>query len=208
MADVGTDHCAIPVYLALRGDCAPIFATDIRPGPLASAKAAAQAAGVSDRISFRLCDGLRQCPKTDTVVVAGMGGETMIHILLDAPWTRSETELLLIPHSKPELLSRWLGENGYEIAAARLVEDDGRLYHLWRVRGSETASTPEGLAAYIPREAWDDPLFPAYRAQLEQKLRRELSGLSRSRTPEPERTARLAALLRELEQQEEQHDTG
>ena len=82
-ADIGTDHAYLPVWLLLNGRIQTAIAADLREGPLARARETAAQYSVSDRISFRLCDGLSavsEC-EADTIAIAGMGGETIAAIL-------------------------------------------------------------------------------------------------------------------------------
>ena len=65
VTDVGTDHGFLPVWLALQDGSRTITATDVREGPLASAKATARQYGAEDRITFILCDGLTDCSPSD-----------------------------------------------------------------------------------------------------------------------------------------------
>ncbi len=110
IVDVGTDHGYIPVWLALRGQTERITATDIRPGPLERAMRSAEAHGVESRIRFVLCDGLSYdgASAADSVIIAGMGGETIISILAGAPWTKSGTRLILQPQTRQDELCVWL----------------------------------------------------------------------------------------------------
>ena len=89
LADVGTDHGFLPVWLRLHGRVASAIASDLRPGPLSRARENAAAWGV-DGIDFRLCDGLADigAEECDTVVIAGMGGENIAAILSAAPLDR------------------------------------------------------------------------------------------------------------------------
>ena len=113
--DVGTDHGMLPVYLAENGLAVSLAATDINAEPLARGKELAAEHGVQDRISFVLTDGLRGVgPEFDTVVIAGMGGETMISILEAAPWVReNRVQLILQPQSKFGDLTLWLSAQQY-----------------------------------------------------------------------------------------------
>ena len=90
--DVGTDHAYIPIRLLLDDPGATAVATDIRPGPLQRARTDAEYYGVSDRLTLLLGDGLAPCTPDsgDTVILAGMGGETMIGILSAAPWVKEK----------------------------------------------------------------------------------------------------------------------
>ena len=164
LADVGTDHGYLPVWLLLNGRIAYAFASDVNEAPLARAKRTAEEYGASERICFRLCDGLDGFApgEADTIAIAGMGGETIIAILRDAPWlTRDAVTLLLQPMTKAELLRPWLVENGFRIDGERLVRDKGTIYAVLTVR-------PGMGRTLTPAEAWcgagppRDPLYGEY----------------------------------------------
>lgn len=130
IADLGTDHGHLPVWLAQNG-VEKIYATDLKAGPLSSAKRSATEYGVADKIEFVLCDGLEfpEASLCDTVSIAGMGGETIISILEKAPWTKEAgRRLVLQPQSKFDDLFNWLLANGYEVECARLVMDGKHTY--------------------------------------------------------------------------------
>ena len=117
LADVGTDHGYLPIYLLQRGQIASAIATDLHLGPLERGRQAARAYGMEAQITFRLCDGLQAVApeEVDTVVIAGMGGETIAAILDAVPWSR-EKLLLLQPMSRAKLLRPWLVDHGYAIS--------------------------------------------------------------------------------------------
>ena len=83
VADVGTDHGYVPIELAQRGIISHGLAMDVRKGPLERAKEHIRQYGLEDVIEIRLSDGICQLQdhEADTVIVAGMGGELVIHIL-------------------------------------------------------------------------------------------------------------------------------
>lgn len=137
VVDVGTDHAMVPVWLVQAGVSAHVLATDIRPGPLQSAAALLERTGTGDRILLMQTDGLAGIAPGayDTVIIAGMGGETMASILSAAPWTRSGTLLILEPQSKQAELRRFLVKSGYAIMSERLVADAGRIYPILTARG-------------------------------------------------------------------------
>ena len=131
--DVGTDHGYIPVQLAKDKYPGRILASDIRKGPLDAAMRSAESAGVADRIDFILCDGLENCPAdaVDTIVVAGMGGDTICGILDRAEWCMSPMySLILQPMTKPEILRFWLVNNGFQISTELLVKDRDIIYQI------------------------------------------------------------------------------
>ena len=196
--DVGTDHAYIPIRLLLTDPAATAVATDIRSGPLERARADAEYYGVSDRLKLLLGDGLSPCSPDsgDTVILAGMGGETMIAILSAAPWAREKT-LILQPQTKTEELREWLSSNGYAIRDAALVHDTGRLYLVWRVTAGEMPRLIHGVdQALVDRR---DPLLKPWLEDQIKRLRKRLNGLARAREQNADLAEGLQSTLKELE---------
>lgn len=203
LADVGTDHGYLPVYLLQRRRIRDAVAADIGAEPLAHARRTAEAYGVEE-IDFRLCDGLRDIApdEVDTVVIAGMGGETIIAILEGAAWTKDGAHTLLLqPMTKAADLRYWLSVNGYRFTEERLVWDKNYLYPVLRVTGG---GTPQALAerqALTGVALDNDPLYREYLTQQADKLRRTAEGLRRSAKPDAQQRADDAeALAREIEE--------
>ena len=131
VADIGTDHGFIPVYLALNGLAKNIIASDVSAGSLAAARRCAVRYGVPDKITFINAPGLDGVRETDadTIVIAGVGGETIIGILENAPWTRRPgVSLVLQPQTKIDLLRGWLIDSGYNVRETRQALERGRNY--------------------------------------------------------------------------------
>ncbi len=184
LIDVGTDHGYLPLSLAGNGYPGALFASDIGEGPLSAARRNAALAGLEDRIEFLLCDGLSLCPadRVDTIVIAGMGGDTICGILDRAEWCMDPRyRLILQPMTRAEVLRYWLVNNGFCIDRERLVEDGGEIYALFTARfgGSMRLSDGElytGAYDMIEKEA----LWPAFLSGQRIRIRKLLSGLRRS----------------------------
>ena len=81
--DVGTDHGYLAVYLVEQGICNSVIACDVNEMPLESARKTAEKAGLTDRVTTILSDGLDSVHMegvTD-VVMAGMGGELIARLV-------------------------------------------------------------------------------------------------------------------------------
>lgn len=131
VADIGTDHAYLPIYLVESGRSPSTIASDIRVGPADSARKNVAAAGLCDRIEVRLGDGLSGIApdEVDDIVIAGMGGETIAAILQGAEWVKdARYRLILQPMTRAEDLRRYLLTNGFEIDEERVVPDGRRLY--------------------------------------------------------------------------------
>lgn len=203
LADVGTDHGYLPVYLLQRRRIRGAVAADIGAEPLAHARRTAEAYGVTG-IDFRLCDGLRDIApdEVDTVVIAGMGGETIIAILEGAAWTKDGAHTLLLqPMTKAADLRYWLAVNGYRFTEERLVWDKNYLYPVLRVTGGGTPQALTERQALTGVALDNDPLYREYLTQQADKLRRTAEGLRRSAKPNAQQLADAAeALAREIEE--------
>lgn len=200
LADVGTDHGYIPVYLRQKGIIDHAIASDIGREPLEHARRTAEEYGVTG-IDFRLCAGLEGIAPEEcsTILIAGMGGETIMEILSAAPWTRSGAHTLLLqPQTKIEELRRWLCEHGYALARETLTEDKGKLYVVMTVTAGE-AFTPDALALYGGLALCGDALYDTYLAHQITRLRRRADGLRQGSGGRAEDIAALSALADALE---------
>lgn len=190
VADVGTDHGYIPVWLRQNGYTDKIIASDINPEPLENAIDAAIEHGFVDSIDFKLCDGLKGiCDRElHTVVIAGMGGETITDILSFALWTsQPNRSLVLQPMTKGDELRSWLVNNNYKIISEQLVED-GRLYELLFAQGGvDTPLSPAELYTGRLKLIENDPLFPRRLEELIAKAQRAIAGMESSSRPDEEK---------------------
>lgn len=131
LADIGTDHGYVPVYLVYNGIIPSAIAMDINPGPLRKAQENVDFYGTGDKIELRLSDGMEKLKENeaDTVIIAGMGGRLIKRIMDNAKdICRSINEFILSPHSEIEVVRQYLMENGYEIIREQMIFDDGKYY--------------------------------------------------------------------------------
>ena len=135
VADIGCDHGYLGIHLLKSGVASRIIASDINEGPLQSARKNARKFGVDDRMTFHLSDGVKLIPRDfDVLVCAGMGGDTMVSILEDAPWLKGgQYRLVLQCQSKTPVLRRYLSESGWCIARESVLKDGRFLYTVMEV---------------------------------------------------------------------------
>ncbi|MBE6753380.1 MAG: SAM-dependent methyltransferase [Ruminococcaceae bacterium] len=129
-ADVGTDHARLPIWLVLTGKAVSVMATDINELPLASAQSNIEHYCAGDKVTTVLCDGLSGVSPNDAddIIIAGMGGDVITHILTEAPWLKdSAKRLILQPMSRASLVRDWLYRSGFSFDE-QAVLDGGRLY--------------------------------------------------------------------------------
>lgn len=149
VADIGTDHGYIPIWLAETGRCTRIIASDVNRGPADRAAEHIRACGLADRIEVRCADGLKGlCPgEAETVILAGMGGPLMIRILEESPEIVEKVrEFILQPQSEIGKVRAYLNRRGFRVIAEELVEEAGKYYPMMKaVHGEESAYLPEEL---------------------------------------------------------------
>ena len=195
VADVGCDHGYLSIYLLTNGIASSCIASDINEQPLLSASRNAKKFGVSDKMQFYLSDGVRNIPQDfDTLVCAGMGGDTMVHILESAPWLKSKQyRLILQCQSKTPTLRRYLSENGWRIAEETVLRDGKFLYTIMEVWYDPEYPALAPGEWYFPPALLENPSkdVPAYYQYVAEGLRITLRH---------QEDAEKAQALRELEQ--------
>ena len=131
LADIGTDHGKLPIYLAKIGKIKRAVASDINEMPLAKAVTNIKKYGLEDVIDTYLTDGLKGIEKfsPDCVVIAGMGGELIEQILSNSTLEKNNVKFILQPMTKEESLRRYLCKNGFKITDEYIVKE-GKLYQI------------------------------------------------------------------------------
>ncbi len=131
LADVGTDHGYIPIYLVKKGLCPKAYAMDVNKGPLARADEHIRQEMLSDRIETRLSDGLSKLSpeEADTIIIAGMGGELICRILREASdFLSANKEFILQPQSEWFKVRHLLHDFGYHIKKEWFLKEEGKYY--------------------------------------------------------------------------------
>ena len=166
VADIGCDHGYLAIHALTTGLASSVIAADIGEGPLQSALHNAVKYGVRDKIEFYLSDGVRNIPRDfNTLVCAGMGGDTMIHILESAPWLRKRPyRMILQCQSKTPMLRRYLTEVGWRITEEAVLRDGRFLYTVMEVYWEPDYPELTAVECYFPPALLENPGkdLPAY----------------------------------------------
>ena len=198
VADVGTDHGYLGIWLLQQGIASSVIASDIVPGPLSAAERNVEKYGFTDKMKCYLSDGVQSIPRDfDTLVCAGMGGDTMIHILESAPWLKNEQyRLILQCQSKRPELRKWLYENGFAVRRETLAKDGKFCYPVTEVVYAPGESL-KGAEFYITPalRASGSPLLPEFYDRVVGGIRTSVEGLSRTGG---EKYEEMKAILEEL----------
>lgn len=167
VADIGTDHGYLPIWLVESGKCSRALACDTAEKPLESARRNIMAAGLEDKITAVRSDGLKSVELSGVtdIVIAGMGGELIAEIL-SARELPEDMNLVLQPMTKWDVLRKWLWEKGWRVTEERACVQGDFVYSVMQCRkgraehpcdlkylycGLVTMDTEEGLE-YLDRQ--------------------------------------------------------
>ncbi len=154
VADIGSDHALLPVFLLQSGKSPSAIAGELNKGPYQAARKQAADAGLSSRLDVRQGDGLAvlRAGEADTVTIAGMGGHLMRDIL-EAGNVEGKLadvqELILQPNVGEDAVRMWLLDRGWYLQDEAILEEDGKIYEVLRAIKHPDA-TNKNSALYDP----------------------------------------------------------
>ena len=142
IADIGTDHAYIPIFLYKNNRIKSGIACDISKGSLQKAKDNIKKYNLQDKIQTRLGNGLEKISlqdNVDTVIIAGMGGMLMIDILEKGKYILENVkELILQPQKDIDKVREYLHKNNFKIIDDEMLKDDGKYYTIIKsIKGEE-----------------------------------------------------------------------
>lgn len=177
VADIGTDHGYIPIYLVKEGICKKAIASDINKGPIEKAKVNVAFEGVSNKVKCLLGPGLNplKVGEVNGVILAGMGGNLTRDILLaDMDKVKKYDFIILQPAQNPEVLREFLYKNDYEIIDEDLIKDEGRFYELFKVKYNENSEKLvfEDELYYEVSSLLREKNHPLFKEFIEEKINR------------------------------------
>lgn len=183
VADIGCDHGYLGIYLLSNCIARSTIESDVAPQPLDAARRNARKFHVDSAMTFCLSDGAKDIPRDfDVMVCAGMGADTIMSILAQAPWLKDPRyRLILQCQSKRPELRQWLYDMGYRINRETLAKDGKFVYSVMEaVYDPGHGITP--AQTYISPALLEDnhPLLSEYYDRVMHGVRLTVEGLRRS----------------------------
>ena len=208
VADIGTDHAYIPLYLVKEGRAEGAIASDIKKGPVMRAKENIKKYGMEKTVEARLGAGLETVlpGEASVIIVAGMGGILISDILANSPQTVEKAErLVLQPMTAVVEMRDFLCKNGFGIESEHVVAEEDKLYNI-------IVATPHGKTQYTKKELYlgrgidktCPDVYERYEISIIEKIKRQISGLSESKLPEnAEKRKEMIEILNALTKKED-----
>lgn len=184
LADIGTDHAYLPVYLVLSGKNPSALAVDVRQGPLENARQTVRQYGLESKIETRLSDGFDMLYYTEAedFVLSGMGGTLMAELVSRTDWLKNkDIHLVFQPQSHAQDIRKYLCENGFEIGTELIVNEGERIYIAFDAFFTGKAHKRDEAYYYFgsfPEK--EDELSVAYVGKLISRLEKEKAALKKS----------------------------
>ena len=185
--DVGCDHAYTSIELVRRkSPCA--VASDVRPGPLKAAREHIAEAGLEDKVTTVLADGVPRniiglLPENipASLVITGMGGMLIIKILSEAAELLERfDELILSPQSDIYAVRKYLAERSYVFIDEAEILEDGKFYTLMKVHLRKEVERDNSDCSYTIAESQRDAYQNIARKSTEADSQRESLALQLS----------------------------
>ena len=131
IADIGTDHAYLPVWLCKNKVIPYALACDIKKEPLENGRKTIEKYFCSKLVETRLSDGLdKVCEnECDDIIIAGMGGEMIVKIIDEWKFSQNKNKrFILQPMSRCDELISYLYDNGFEIILQDCAEEHKKVY--------------------------------------------------------------------------------
>jgi len=197
LADIGTDHAYIPVYLCKRHKAETAIACDINPEPLRRAESTVKTYNADKFVELRLGSGLDpiKSDESDAIVIAGMGGLLIANIIgsgLDK--IKNANKIILQPMSAVSELREYLYSHGWRIISESLVVEENKIYNIISVAPPDLSDNgvlinccnPSAADVFIGKYLTENrpENFELYLKKRKDKLNKMIYGLEKSKTAE------------------------
>ena len=125
VGDVGCDHALLPCALMLNEKAKKVYACDINEEPLKQAKKSLEYYKLEDQVEIIHCAGVDKLPNdVDTVVIAGMGYETIRTILEQHPKKIKQYKHIIIQSNRDvEKIRKYISDHQFHIQKEVCVFD-------------------------------------------------------------------------------------
>jgi len=183
VADIGTDHARLPIWLVKTGRSSHVIASDIADDPVRRARENVARWKVSDAVRVVQGAGFANvAPEAFThAVICGMGGETIAAILAESPWLcDARYTLILQAETASKHLREYLYQNHFTICDEIAVRDGKRVFAVMCVRAGDDPHAADALYARVsaPLLTRHDDAAQEYVARAKKSLLREMQGMT------------------------------
>lgn len=153
LADIGTDHAKLPIFLAATSSVMKAYASDLREGPLKKARENIEfyLEGGTESVIPVLGNGTENIPGDyNYLSITGMGGALISEILKNSEAKKGRV-FVLSPMTAAEELRRYLYENGYIIFREELSKEENKIYTVIMAKKTDDSVKYEEIDLYFSK---------------------------------------------------------
>lgn len=210
IADIGTDHAFIPIYLIKNGICSNVIASDINQGPINKAKNNILFENLENKISCIKSEGLKHLSpfEIDGVIIAGMGGNLTRDIIEESLEVYKSLKFAILnPAQNVEIVREYIYKSGFEIIDEDLCIDENIFYEIIKVRYANHPKEIDSIYYEVSQLLLDKnhPLIGAFIERKLYKNRKILSVIKEGSLLAEKRRQEIQIKIRKLEELLECH---
>lgn len=204
IADIGTDHAYIPIYLIENNLAKRVIASDVKKGPVEIARSHVQNNGLCDKIEIRLGNGLSVLREgeADTIIIAGMGGQLISEIIASHEKTARASSLVLQPMNAQYELRKFLAENNFKITNEDLALEGFKVYNIMNVEEGDGVKFENDIEYHIPKYLKSNKYYRNLYNKKHREFTKVIRGLELSNDVDGEKLGLYKYWLEELEKYE------
>ncbi|MBQ3463032.1 MAG: SAM-dependent methyltransferase [Clostridia bacterium] len=204
IADIGTDHAYIPIYLIENSLAGYVIASDINKGPLLIAGDNIKNHNLTEKIETRLGGGLSVLKENeaDTIIIAGMGG-ILISEIIDADIEiAKKSNLILQPMNAQYELRKYLLSNGFKNTNEDIAVEGFKVYNLIEAASGEQQPFENDFEYHVPHYLTSHKYFKNLYNKKHREFTKVIKGLENSNEPDTEKLNQYKNWLKELKKYE------
>ena len=204
IADIGTDHAYIPIYLTENGLADCVIASDINKGPLLIAEDNIKNRGLTEKTETRLGGGLSVLKEgeADTIIIAGMGGILISEILDAGLEVAKKSKLILQPMNAQYELRKYLLSHGFKITNEDIAVEGFKVYNIIEAEKGEMPPFETDFEYQIPKYLTNHKYFKNLYNKKHREFTKVIKGLENSNEIDKEKLNQYKYWLKELKKYE------
>lgn len=200
VADIGTDHAYIPIYLVKNNICDHAIASDVNIGPLEKARKNIVIHGLGSKIECRLGSGLNTLNKgdADVAIISGMGGNLIRDIIEERLDIFAGLQYAVLqPVQNPEVLREYIYRKGFRIIDEEICVDENKFYEIMKICYDERKYNVDSIFYEVSEKLFDEK-HPLIKKFIDAKYKKYSTIVSNIKEDTPIAKARKAELLTKI----------
>ena len=204
IADIGTDHAYIPIFLTENYLADKVIATDINEGPLFIACENINKKNLEEKIETRLGGGLSVIGEgeVDEIIIAGMGGILISEIIDNDINIAKNSRLILQPMNAQYELRKYLLSHGFKIISEDISVEGFKVYNIIIAESGEMKPFETDFEYQIPKYLASHKYFKNLCQKKQREFTKVIDGLLNSKDADEEKLEKYRYWKKELDKYE------